>query len=250
MQTENNSEAVLRAPSARRTKGGLVRRDVSLILQLIVAACAALGVTLTATAGEGFMASKTAFLYFTIQSNLWIGAVCLLFAVLSVVEFFKRDFRIPRALCIVKYVFTVSITLTGVVFCAVLAPTMKGLAFRSAANILTHVVVPAAAIADLFVFRGYAPRKRNFLWALIPPVYYVIFAGVGYALDWQFGTGTNYPYFFLNWGSPAGAFGFGKGGVYFMGCAWWILVLLVFISAVSIAYLAVLRAMRKRGRQD
>ena len=75
------------------------------------------------------------------------------------------------------------------------------------------------------------------LWVIVPPVLYVIYAGVGYVRGWEFIRGLNYPYFFLNWGSPAGAFGFTKGLPY-MGCAWWLALLLLFLIAVGRCYAA------------
>ena len=226
----------------------MIRTISSILLQLAVCACAAAGVILTTRLGGDFMAGATAFLFFTIQSNLWIAAVCLLFAVLQAVSLCRREFALPRACATLKYVFTVSITLTGAVFCAVLAPTMPG-SFSSAANVLTHVAVPALAIADLFLCRAPAPRYKDFGWALLPPLYYVGFASVVYVCGWNFGMGNNYPYFFLNWGSPVGAFGFGGEGEYFMGCFWWILLLLLFISALALGYIAILRRMQKSGLQ-
>ena len=226
----------------------MIRTISSILLQLAVCACAAAGVILTTRLGGDFMAGATAFLFFTIQSNLWIAAVCLLFAVLQAVSLCRREFALPLACATLKYVFTVSITLTGAVFCAVLAPTMPG-SFSSAANVLTHVAVPALAIGDLFLCRAPAPRYKDFWWALLPPLYYVGFAAVGYVCGWNFGMGNNYPYFFLNWGSPVGAFGFGGEGEYFMGCFWWILLLLLFISALALGYIAILRRMQKSGLQ-
>ena len=52
-------------------------------------------------------------------------------------------------------------------------------------------------------------------------------------------------YFFLNWGSPAGAFGFTKG-LPFMGCVWWILALLLFLIAVGFVYLLLLGRIKRR----
>ena len=217
---------------------------VSILLQLLTASCMIAGITLTSQMGGGFMAGGTAFLYFTVQSNLWIGATCGIFAVLGIIQIFKYDFRIPHALHIIKYVFTVSITLTGIVFCCVLAPTMPG-SFKSAANVLTHVIVPLAAVIDLFICRPPGIAYRHFAFALIPPIYYLIFAGIGYALNWNFGGGNNYPYFFLNWDSPAGAFGFSSEMPYFMGCVWWIILLIIFISGIALGYIALIRKLNK-----
>lgn len=228
-----------------------IQRAISLILQLLTASCTIAGIVLTLQMGGDFMAGGTAFLYFTVQSNLWIGAVCAVFFVLGIAALFRPSLRIPRALHVIKFVFTVSITLTGIVFCCVLAPTMPG-SFKSAANVFTHVVVPLASVADFFFCRPQHIVYRQFAFALIPPVYYLVFAGVGYALNWDFGGGNNYPYFFLNWDSPAGAFGFSSEMPYFMGCVWWIVLLILFISGISIGYIALIRKLNKRtnGEED
>ena len=65
----------------------------------------------------------------------------------------------------------------------------------------------------------------------------------GFVLNWDFGNGRNYPYFFLNWTSPAGVFGFG-GGEYFMGTFWWILVLIALVFGIALAYAAILKRVR------
>ena len=226
-----------------------IPKAASLVLELLTAVCMVVGITLTSQMGGGFMAGGTAFLYFTVQSNLWIGAVCALFFALNTAALFKPSFAIPRALHLVKFVFTVSITLTGIVFCCVLAPTMPG-SFRSAANVLTHVVVPLAAIVDLFLCRPQDIRFTHFAYALIPPVYYLIFAGIGYALGWDFGGGNNYPYFFLNWDSPAGAFGFSSEMPYFMGCVWWIVLLILFLSGLATGYIALIKRLNRRTGKE
>ena len=73
---------------------------------------------------------------------------------------------------------------------------------------------------------------------------YAIYAGIGYARNWQFAEGYNYPYFFLNWGSPAGAFGF-TDELPYMGCAWWILGLFLALLIVGMLYLLILDGLKK-----
>ncbi len=220
-------------------------KAISLVLELLTASCMIAGISLTMQMGGDFMSGGTAFLYFTVQSNLWIGATCAVFFVLNVIALFRPSFIIPRVLHLVKYVFTVSITLTGIVFCCVLAPTLPG-SFRSAANVLTHVVVPITAVADLFLCRPQGLSCKQFVFALIPPIYYLVFAGIGYALGWDFGGGNNYPYFFLNWDSPAGALGFSSEMPYFMGCVWWIVLLILFISGMAAGYIALINKINKK----
>ena len=91
------------------------------------------------------------------------------------------------------------------------------------------------------------------IYVTIPPLLYAIYAGIAYVARWEFSRGVHYPYFFLNWGSPAGAFGFTQGLPY-MGCAWWILLILVLLLAVGYGYLLVLditkKSIEKRANTD
>ncbi|MBQ6116430.1 MAG: Pr6Pr family membrane protein [Oscillospiraceae bacterium] len=209
------------------------RKTVSCILKLIVILAAVSGTLLSAFAGRNsFMGGSRVFMYFTIQSNIAIAVICAVGGVLLL-----RGAPAGKAWAVVKLAGTVSITLTGVVFVVMLAPVLGNRAWN-VQNTLTHVVVPAAAVADFFAAAsGTGIRRRNVLFVVIPPLLYVVYAGIGYARGWEFARGRNYPYFFLNWGSPAGAFGFSKELPY-MGCAWWLLVLLAFLIAVGWCYAA------------
>lgn len=66
----------------------------------------------------------------------------------------------------------------------------------------------------------------------------IVIAAVGYVLNWQFAPGINYPYFFLNWGSPAGAFGF-CDTLPFMGVMYYVLIMLFFLLMVGRLYIFV-----------
>ena len=95
----------------------------------------------------------------------------------------------------------------------------------------------------------YADLKlRCVFFALLPPLAYAAYAGIGYAAGWEFSRGVNYPYFFLNWGSPAGAFGFTRGLPY-MGCVWWILAILLFLLIIGIFYLVFVGWLRRFVRK-
>nr|MCR5001021.1 Pr6Pr family membrane protein [Lachnospiraceae bacterium] len=183
------------------------------------------------------------FMYFTIQSNIAIALICAVG--LFVLE---RGKDISGTWYIVKFVGTVAITLTGVVFVIVLAPTLGDRAWN-AHNVLTHVVVPIAAVIDFFiVMAGVTIRKINVFFCILPPLLYAIYAGIGYVRGWEFSGGHNYPYFFLNWGSPAGAFGF-TDELPYMGSAWWILALFVFLVIIGFIYLVIAERIGKRSKQ-
>ena len=217
------------------------RKGISIALKVIVILAAVIGTLLSAGGGRNaFMGGKVVFMYFTIQSNLAIALICAIGA------FFLLGKKKARyAWHVIKFVGTVSITLTGVVFGVVLAPTLGANAWN-VQNTLTHLVVPVLAVIDFFVIAPTAEIKRkHVLFVIIPPILYAIYAGIGYVNGWEFAAGLNYPYFFLNWGSPAGVFGFSKE-LPFMGCAWWILVLLLFLIGVGHAYLALANSLRKK----
>ena len=219
---------------------GTKAKVFSLLLKSMVIVSAAVGVILSAIAGaQAFMSGSRVFMYFTVQSNIAIALVCAAGAVPLL-----RNRPVQDIWYLIKYVFTVSITLTGVVFCFVLAPTLGKYAW-SLQHVLTHVVVPLAAILDFFVTGRYGSvKKRSVVFVTIPPLLYAVYTGIAYAAGWEFSKGVNYPYFFLNWGSPAGAFGFTRELPY-MGCAWWILLILVLLLAVGYGYLLVLDVIKK-----
>lgn len=209
-------------------------KAVSLVLKGIIFVAAILGTVLSAAAGRaGFMGGSTVFMYFTIQSNLLMAILCAVGAVILVA---RGTF--PAAWYVIKLVGTVSITLTGVVFCFVLAPTLGNAAWNLQ-NLLTHVVVPIVSIVDFFVTGAYAEMKKRYaFFVIIPPLLYALYTGIGYVRGWQFAPGVNYPYFFLNWGSPAGAFGF-SSELPFMGTGWWIIALLIFLLLVGLLYVGI-----------
>ena len=222
---------------------GTKAKVLSIVFKCIVIVSSAVGIILSAIAGaQSFMGGGRVFMYFTVQSNIAIALVCAVGAVLLL-----RNQPVQDIWYLIKFVFTVSITLTGVVFCFVLAPTLGKYAWRLQ-HVLTHVAVPLAAILDFFVTGRYGSiKKRSVFFVIIPPLLYAIYTGIAYVAKWEFSRGVHYPYFFLNWGSPAGAFGF-TNDLPYMGCAWWILLILVMLLAVGYGYLLVLDLIKKRSR--
>ncbi|MCR5469226.1 MAG: Pr6Pr family membrane protein [Lachnospiraceae bacterium] len=219
------------------------KKAISLFLKAVVIVSALSGTFISAYSGRNsFMGGSTVFMFFTIQSNIAM-------AIISAIGFnylIKR--KKPDVIWqIIKYVGTVSITLTGVVFCFVLAPTLGAHAWNIH-NVLTHVIVPVASIVDFFVIGELINlNKKSVIFVIIPPLLYAIYAGIGYVRGWQFVEGYNYPYFFLNWGSKAGAFGF-TNELPYMGTVWWILALLIFLIFVGLLYLFFNDLIKKRNK--
>ena len=181
-------------------------------------------------------------MYFTIQSNIAIAII----SAIGLYLMSKGD-RISTIWQIIKFVGTISITLTGVVFGFVLAPTLGENAWNIQ-NTLTHLVVPVVSVIDFFVISSATDlKKSSVIYVVIPPILYAIYAGIGFVLGWEFAEGINYPYFFLNWESPAGAFGF-SNELPFMGSAWWILAILLFLILIGHCYRAIAGLIKKRKK--
>ena len=216
------------------------KKNISLVLKTVVVLSAIVGITMSAYAGRhSFMGGSRVFMYFTTQSNIAIAIICAIGCVLLL-----RKNEISEAWYVVKFVGTISITLTGMVFAFMLAPVLGANAWNIQ-NTLTHAVVPVLSVIDFFVVAtGAGIKRKNVIYVIIPPILYAIYAGIGYVKGWEFAAGYNYPYFFLNWGSPAGALGFSNELPY-LGCVWWILILLVFLLAVGYGYLAIANRKRK-----
>ena len=210
------------------------------IFKIAVILSAAFGVFFSAFASKDtFMGGGRVFMFFTIQSNIAVALISLIGLILM----FKKH-RFGNVWYVIKFVATVSITLTGAVFTFILAPTLGKNAWN-VQNVLTHVVVPVTAIADFFVTGVYGSiRKQSVPLVILPPLAYTVYAGIGYAAGWEFAEGINYPYFFLNWGSPAGAFGF-VNELPFMGCVWWILALMLILIFAGSVYLLIIDGIKK-----
>lgn len=216
---------------------------LSFLFKIIVFVSAIVGTLLSFLASrDSFMGGSTVFMFFTTQSNIAM-------AIISLIGFcyMIRARAAGPVWQVVKFVGTVAITLTGVVFCFVLAPTLGEDAWNIQ-NILTHVVVPVVSVIDFFVVSGaFNIKKKSVFYVIIPPILYAIYAGIGYVNNWQFAQGYNYPYFFLNWGSKAGAFGF-SDELPFMGTAWWILALFIFLIIVGYVYLVIADRLKNRRK--
>ncbi|SEF66344.1 Pr6Pr family membrane protein [Lachnospira multipara] len=132
------------------------QKRISYLLKIIVFVSAVVGTFLSAYAGRhSFMGGSRVFMYFTIQSNIAV-------AIISLIGCFKISSKkeISRLWQVIKFVGTVAITLTGIVFCFVLAPTL-GQAAWNAQNVLTHVVVPITSVVDFFVVSHVGSLKKK-----------------------------------------------------------------------------------------
>ncbi len=184
------------------------------------------------------------FTFFTQLSNLFLAAVVLL----------QLLFPAARPLPGLKFSAVVSIFVTFLVYLTVLGPVMPGglpaaYAQDHGANFCLHLLTPALALFDFFRSdASYPYEKRHAALALIPPfVYFLFLLGLGLlGLRWRGDMLAPYP--FLDYGSPAGWFGFvrGNGSLWTMriGVFYAVLTLLLLFYAASRGLLLLARRRR------
>ena len=210
---------------------------VSYSLKILIVLSTIIGVALSFIFAkqDGYTSWQFRLLYFTLQSNLWIAIVCCLYLLLP---FYKASENFVKSLYVCNFVFTVSITVTGVVFCALLAPFAykDGYNAWSVWSILLHAVVPALAICDFFVQPTQKLSPKHVFSSILPPLIYFLIASVFCLARVDFGRGHAYPYFFMNYYSPVGVFGFGGTPPFVVGVAYWILLFLAFVLSVAFVY--------------
>lgn len=216
------------------------RRGVCFVLQFLTCLSAFGGVFLSLlfATRDGYSHWSKRLLYFTAQSNLWIGIVFLFLLA------YRKKPR-PSWLALLKFVFTVSITVTGLVFCFLLAPfSDDNYTPWTFCNLLTHVFTPLFAAVDFFLEnQPVSPPKNAVFASLLPPFCYCAVSVTLQIFEVDFGRGVPYPYFFLNYRSPARLFGFSRERPFFLGSFYWLALFFLLVLGISVFYA---KTMKKR----
>ena len=198
-----------------------------------------LGIVFTAQS-SAFMGGGSVFFFFTVQSNIFIIAMALIFLVNEIVVLVTNKGFINQTLRHINYVATVAITVTFLVFFTMLAPLMGVDYLLSFNNFSLHAIVPILAIIDFIIFdTDINLTYSNSLLATIAPISYVIFVYVGAIFKLQYGENLYYPYFFLDF--ETNGFLFEKG----FGIIPWILLLLAGICGLDCLYCFIIKARQK-----
>ena len=202
------------------------RKKISIGLNFTISLAVLIGVLLSAIFArrDGYSHWGRRLLYFTQQSNIWIGVTCLVFAIASLIEIRRGQPCVKRYVYVLKYVFTVAITITGIIFCCLLAP-FADYDVWSTGSVLVHVVVPILSVVDWFFCEAeFSLRKIHIFLTLVPPLLYFIVASILGVAGVDFGRGVTYPYIFMNYNSEEGWFGITNNGIPKVGSAYWLLV--------------------------
>ncbi len=199
------------------------------LLKILTIICSLVGIIICLITAkyDGYSHPTKRLLYFTNQSNIWI----LIIMILSLLPHFKSNKYNQYSLFVARYVFTISIILTGIIFCTFLGPFAdESYHAWSISGHLTHVVVPMLSVLDFFTqnTRFFINKKVAF-YCYLPPLIYLIITSILFFFNIDFGRGENFPYFFFNYFSPAKIFGFSSISPYFMGTFYWFIILFIML---------------------
>lgn len=151
--------------------------------------------------------------YFTIDSNLLVLVACLLLAI--------RLDRESTAFHVLRLTSLVAITVTGVVFHAVLAQLLDLKSWSIVQSELSHTVTPVMAVAGWLIWgpRKAVPAKVVWLSLTFPVVWAAFTLIRGAMIDW-------YPYPFID----VTKLGYGRVAV---NCVWVALLMLGCAGAIK-----------------
>lgn len=213
-----------------------IRKKIGVASEISCALLCFLGVLLSLLnySQDGYSHWSKRLLYFTAQSNIWLGVLCLF-------SFFYRirnGTKHETIIFYIKYVFVVSIAMTGVVFCSLLGPFADASYNAwSLSGIITHIFTPILGILTLFFnpFTTKIEKKHCFI-SMLPPLLYFSTVILLSFFNFDFGRGENFVYFFLNFNSLTSSFGFNLSASQGLFGSFYWLVLLFFLM-LSIAFI-------------
>ncbi len=173
----------------------------SILLEILIIISSIYGVFITAD--NGFM-SVEKFLYYTIQSNIFILIICAIFLIFKL-----SKKKIPNYLYVIKYICTVGISITFLVFAFILVPQLGLTSMNyllSPSNMSVHLISPILAIIDFMLYDKIKMTKNTYLSScLMPVIYATIIIGMSFITDAALfgsmasGQMQRFPYFFMDY---------------------------------------------------
>ena len=202
---------------------------IQIIIRSALIIIGILGIIFSSVSSSGF--NGVAFLYFTIQSNITIIGIEIVFLIDAIRQLLGKSTFINQILLKIKYIFVVAITITFLVFTTLLAPTLTTSYLLSYNNLSLHIIVPILALTDFFIFDKDIEMKVStaFLGTAMP-VYYFVFFFIGTKVGFRYIGNAKAPYFFLEYDNLTWFKITEKG----LGVFYWLMILFVGISVLCL----------------
>lgn len=182
---------------------------------------------------DSFMGNGTALNYYTLQSNIWVLILEIFLFVFSLIEYKNDKKIIGEKMIMFKFIVTVAITLTFVVFWCMLAPYLGIKYVFTLSNIFVHTLTPILMIIDFFVYDKEIQLKKKFIpYTIIPPLYYFIFVVIRAKIsDVALTAGSRYPYWFIDL-DAFGWFGNENG----LGVIYWVFFISILVFGMGYVF--------------
>ncbi len=203
--------------------------------------------SLTSKSTDEFMGNGTALNFYTLQSNLWVFILELVLLLLTIIEDVKQVSIIKEKMVVLKFVMTVAILVTFIVYWSMLAPYVAQKNVLALSNVILHAISPILMLVDFLVFdREYTFKKNNVYLTIIPPLYYLIFAMVRAEIsDTVFTQGSRYPYWFID----IDTFGW-LGNINGPGVIYWAILVLIGVEALGFGLYKIYIISEKNRKED
>ena len=223
----------------------MIKKIIRMLILSALIIVGVLGIILTAVS-TSFMGGASVFYFFTVQSNIFIIAMAFLFLGHEIICLINKKETVNQVMLQIKFVATVAITITFLVFFTMLAPLMGVDYLLSFKNFSLHAIVPILAIIDFIVFdTDINLSYPKSLIATIAPISYVFFVyAIGVPLKLQYAENLYFPYFFLNY--EQNGFFFEKG----FGVIPWVIVLLTAICGLSLLFCFFIKLRQKAIKKN
>ena len=223
----------------------MIKKIIRMLILSALIIVGVLGIILTAVS-TSFMGGASVFYFFTVQSNIFIIAMAFLFLGHQIICLINKKETVNQVMLQIKFVATVAITITFLVFFTMLAPLMGVDYLLSFKNFSLHAIVPILAIIDFIVFdTDINLSYPKSLIAAIAPISYVFFVyAIGVPLKLQYAENLYFPYFFLNY--EQNGFFFEKG----FGVIPWVIVLLTAICGLSLLFCFFIKLRQKAIKKN
>ena len=223
----------------------MIKKIIRMLILSALIIVGVLGIILTAVS-TSFMGGASVFYFFTVQSNIFIIAMAFLFLGHQIICLINKKETVNQVMLQIKFVATVAITITFLVFFTMLAPLMGVDYLLSFKNFSLHAIVPILAIIDFIVFdTDINLSYPKSLIATIAPISYVFFVyAIGVPLKLQYAENLYFPYFFLNY--EQNGFFFEKG----FGVIPWVIVLLTAICGLSLLFCFFIKLRQKAIKKN
>ena len=187
-------------------KKSLISALINYAIFITVSVCFVMGLFNTSKTETGrILSGWTIIRFFTVQSNVMMGLICLIYAIFETRVLTGKLNEMPKALYVLKHVFTVGVTVTFITVAAYLSPINKAgyFALFEGSNFFFHFLIPVISLLLLVFCDGEDMPFSYSFFGLIPFLCYGVFYLINAFIHIENGViSPEYDWYYLLQGGP------------------------------------------------